>query len=415
MKQPFLIGAATAPHQVEGSNIYSDCWVQENLPCSPYAEPSGMACDHYHRYEEDIRLMAEAGLNAYRFGIEWARIQPTQNSWNEQEIRHYKDVLLCCKKYGIMPIVTLHHFSSPAWLISLGGWESETVIELFANYCKKVVAELGDLMTYVCTVNEANMGLQLAYMVKDLMAKLSAGVQIGVNFSADMQSRQTYAAAEKQAFGCDKANVFVSERTPMGDAIIIRAHQAAKVAIKEVCPALKVGLTLSLHDFQPISGGEDYAKEQWDMEFTHYLNAIKDDDFLGVQNYTRKVVGKNGAIVPDKSALLTQMGYEDYPKALGNVLGKVAQDYKGEILVTENGIATDNDERRKAFIDDAIKGVKSAMAEGINVSGYMYWTLMDNFEWQKAYGPKFGLIAIDRNTMERKPKESLKHLGGYAK
>lgn len=409
----FLIGAATAPHQVEGNNIYSDYWVQENLPHTPYAEPSGIACDHYNLYEEDIKMLADAGLNAYRFGIEWARIQPTKDSWDEKEIEHYRKVLLCCRKYGVEPIVTLHHFSSPKWLISLGGWESKEVIALFANYCKKIVEQLGDLMGYVCTINETNMGLQLADMVKELMAKMTAGVQVGVNMSGGANERIAYAKACGEAFGCppDKVNVFLASRTEKGDNIIIKAHIAARQAIKEINPNLKVGLTLSLHDFQPIEGGEKYAAEKWDMEFTHYLPYIKDDDFLGVQNYTRKIVGNKGALLPDKDTPLTQAGYEDYPQALGNVIKKIAKDFYGEILVTENGIATDDDNRRIGFIKEAVNGVLKAKAEGVPIVGYIHWTLMDNYEWQKAYSQHFGLIAVDRKTMKRTPKNSLKFLG----
>lgn len=407
----FLIGAATAPHQVEGNNVYSDYWVQENLPYSPYAEPSGIACDHYNRFEEDIKLLAEAGLNSYRFGIEWARIQPEKDAWDEKEVEHYRKVLLCCRKYGVEPIVTLHHFSSPAWLISLGGWECEETIGLFAGYCKRIVEELGDLMSYVCTINEANMGLQLADMIKSIMKRMmSADVQVGMNFDSGAEARAKYAEAEKRAFGADKVNVFLSEKTEKGDDIIFRAHVAAKEEIKKIRPELKVGVTLSLHDFQPLEGGEDYAEKQWDMEFTHYLPYIANDDFLGVQNYTRKAVDNNGT-VSLSNVPLTQMGYEDYPKAIGNIVRKAAKDFKKEILVTENGIATDDDNRRIEFIKEAIDGVLKAKTDGIPVIGYTYWTLMDNYEWQKAYEPKFGLIAVDRKTMERHPKNSLKYLG----
>ena len=146
----FLIGTATAAHQVEGNNIYSDFWAMEQMKHSMFAEPSKDAVDHYHHYEEDIRLMAESGLNAYRFSIEWARIQPTEEEWNETEIDHYRKVLLCCHENGITPIVTMHHFSSPKWLISSGGWENPQTAELFAAYCKRVIEELGNLMEYVC-------------------------------------------------------------------------------------------------------------------------------------------------------------------------------------------------------------------------------------------------------------------------
>ena len=118
----FLVGAATAAHQVEGNNTNNDCWAQEQMKYSSYLEPSLDAVDHYNRFEEDIRLLAEAGLNAYRFSIEWARIEPQEGVFDDSEIEHYRSVIECCKRHGVEPIVTLHHFSSPVWMIKKGGW-----------------------------------------------------------------------------------------------------------------------------------------------------------------------------------------------------------------------------------------------------------------------------------------------------
>ena len=116
----FFIGASTAAHQVEGNNIHSDYWAQEQMPHSSFAEPSGRACDHYNRYEEDIRLMAKAGLNVYRFSIEWARIEPEEGHFDESEIEHYRKVIRCCRDNGVEPMVTLMHFTSPVSAHSKG-------------------------------------------------------------------------------------------------------------------------------------------------------------------------------------------------------------------------------------------------------------------------------------------------------
>ena len=132
----FLIGAATAAHQVEGNNIHSDNWAQEHMEHTSFLEPSLDAVDHYHRYEEDIRLLADAGLNAYRFSIEWARIEPEEGKFDESEVDHYRKVIACCKAHGVEPIVTLHHFTSPAWLMGKGGWEAETTPADFARYAR---------------------------------------------------------------------------------------------------------------------------------------------------------------------------------------------------------------------------------------------------------------------------------------
>lgn len=422
----FLIGAATAAHQVEGNNVNSDYWLQEHMPHSSFTEPSGMACDHYHRYEEDIRLLAEAGLNAYRFSVEWARIEPEEGRFDENEIAHYKDVIACCKKHGVEPVVTLMHFTSPAWLIRKGGWEADSTVEDFRRYAAFVAERLGPELRYICTINEANMGLQLAAIEKRfrLMAEQAAKkaasgakaaegtVQVGMNFEKMMENMKFAAMENAQAFGTPQPQIFVSARTAHGDELVMRAHQAAKEAVKAVCPDVKVGLTLSLHDLQALPGGESFAAAAWEEEFSHYLPYIRDDDFLGVQNYTRTLYGPQGQLPAPEGAELTQMDYEFYPQGLEHVIRKVAEDFHGELMVTENGVATADDSRRVEFIDTALAGVRSCVADGLPVKGYFYWSLLDNFEWQKGFAMQFGLVAVDRATQKRTPKTSLAHLGG---
>ena len=424
----FLVGAATAAHQVEGNNIHSDYWAQEQLPHSSFTEPSGIACDHYNRYEEDIRLMAEAGLNAYRFSIEWARIEPEEGKFDAAEIDHYRQVIACCKAYGVEPVVTLLHFTSPKWLIAKGGWEAKSTIAYFKRYVTYVMEELGSGLHYVCTINEANMGLQLAAISKRfrLMAEQAAKaaaaagksaegtVQVGMNFQKMMENMKYAAAENAGVFGDPQPKIFVSERTSEGDLLVMRAHAAAREAIRTVCPHVKVGLTLSLHDLQAQPGGEPFADAAWQEEFTHYLPYIQGDDFLGVQNYTRTLYGPAGQLPAPEGAELTQMDYEFYPEALEHVLRKVAKDFHGDLIVTENGIATADDTRREAFIEQALAGVQRCVADGLPVKGYFHWSLMDNFEWQKGFAMNFGLIAVNRTTMVRTPKPSLAVLGSYA-
>lgn len=187
----------------------------------------------------------------------------------------------------------------------------------------------------------------------------------------------------------------------------MKAHRMAKAVIREVCPDIKVGLTLSLHDIQASDGGQEKAGQEWDEEFLHYLPSIQDDDFLGVQNYTRSQIGPDGQLPVPAGAEMTQMQYEFYPEALGHVIRRVSEKFHGDIYVTENGIATADDERRIVFIDRALKGVQKCMAEGIPVKGYFYWSLLDNFEWQKGFSMTFGLIAVDRAAQKRFPKKVL--------
>ena len=420
----FFIGAATAAHQVEGHNIHSDYWAQELLPHSSFTEPSGEACDHYHRYEEDIKLLAEAGLNAYRFSIEWARIEPEEGKFDENEIEHYRKVIACCRRNHVEPIVTLMHFTSPVWLIRKGGWEAESTIEDFRRYAAYVTEKLGGELKYICTINEANMGLQLAAISRrfTLMAQQAAAkaksaegsVQVGMNFEKMMENMKYAAAENAEVFGTPQPQIFVSSRTPEGDALVFRAHQAAKAAIKALYPNIQVGITLSMHDCQALPGGESFAEAAWDEEFRHYLPFLQDDDFLGVQNYTRTQYGPQGQLPCPEGAELTQMDYEFYPEALENVLRKVHEDFKGDLIVTENGVAVSADSRLVEFIRQALAGVERCLADGIPVKGYCHWSLMDNFEWQKGFGMTFGLIAVDRATQKRTPKESLAFLGSYA-
>lgn len=421
----FLLGSSTSAHQVEGGNIHSDYWAMENMTYTDFAEKSGDAVDHYNRYKEDIALMKNAGLNAYRFSIEWARIEPEEGKFDESEIAHYRDVILCCRENGIEPVVTLHHFTSPKWLIEKGGWESPDVVGYFARYAKMIAETLGKHLTYICTINEANMGIQVSAIAARYKAQMMARAaqaqsvegmaQVGMNFNTMMENMKKKAAENMTVFGTPTPQVFVSARTPDGDALVMKAHCAARDEIKKLCPEIKVGITLSLHDIQAIDGGEENAKKEWDDEFTHYIPYIKYDDFFGVQNYTRSIIGKDGLIPASPDMRRTQMDYEFYPEALGHVIKRVYDEIRLPILVTENGIATNDDGDRCEFIEKAIDGVCDCIKCGVPVIGYLHWSFCDNFEWQKGFSMTFGLVSVDRKTMERTPKESLFLLGNQAK
>jgi beta-glucosidase len=419
----FLLGAATAAHQVEGNNTNSDFWAMEQAHLAMFKEPSGDSMDHYNRYREDIDLLAGAGLNAYRFSIEWARIEPEQGVFDQKEIEHYRLVLEYCRSKGVTPIVTMHHFSSPKWLIKKGGWENESTAGYFADYCGRTVKELGGLLQYVCTINEANMGLQLFKISRDMMAKMSAqqsqqgAVQAGVNPGLESIMASRMAGLSEVFDGMDPRKVyhFLSGRTAEGDRVIIHAHEKARDAMKAVCPHLKIGITLSVFDFQAVPGGDQNTAAEYDEEFLHYLPALQKDDFIGVQNYTRKLVGPEGALPPPEGAELTQMGYEFYPESIGNVVRFVAKHWDKAILITENGIASTDDSRRVEFLRHALASVQECIADGIPVKGYMCWSLLDNFEWMLGFEPRFGLIAVDRNTQKRMPKESLTFLGSFSR
>jgi len=410
----FIWGAATAAHQVEGNNTESDFWLMENLEGSIFVERSGDAVDHYRRYREDIQLLASVGLNAYRFSIEWARIEPEEGTFDPEAIEHYRDVLRACAEQGVTPVATLHHFTSPQWLIRQGGWEAVETPARFARYCEYVMRELGEQLPYVCTINEANISIGIQKIIK----KRQAGGNAQVGFNADMMSRlEKYNAQLSQAFGLPPQEIhsFLAPRTDAGLKVIFDAHIAAKEVIRRVSPKTKVGVTLSLYDIQSVPGGEENAAQAIQEEFLQFLPYLKDDDFFGLQNYTRSVYGPDGIMpVPDE-AEKTQMGNEYYPQGLEAVVRTVSTYLDLPILITENGIATDDDQRRIDFIETALQGVHACVADGLPVIGYMHWSLLDNFEWQLGFSKRFGLIEVDRATQRRIPKPSASYLGNIAK
>ncbi len=204
----------------------------------------------------------------------------------------------------------------------------------------------------------------------------------------------------------------IFEKTTIG--LLIEAHQKARETIKKLNPKTKVGLSMALSDIQSIPGGEALAEARWQLVFGQFVSAVEEDDFFGLQNYTREVFGPKGQVRPIKDAELTQMKYEYAPDALGKVIRKVAQQLSLPIFVTEHGVATDDDSRRIDFIHQGLEGIRSCLEEGIELIGYLHWSTFDNFEWNSGYAMKFGLIEVDRATQERKAKESAKYLGHIA-
>ncbi|WP_436791399.1 glycoside hydrolase family 1 protein [Yinghuangia sp. YIM S10712] len=408
----FLWGSATAAHQIEGNNLASDFWALEHVANSRFAEPSGDACDHYRLFRQDIALMAELGLNSFRFTIEWARVEPEDGFHSAAAIAHYRDVLEACHAAGVVPVVTLHHFSSPNWLMKLGSWEYAGTPERFAAYCRTVMTELGDLIPYVCTINEANIGRVIRRIIAGGGEGRRAPVEQAPVGLGDGPVEAPAARADEKVSGGQ--TIFLSAFTDEAFDVITRAHVAAREAIREVSPNSKVGITLALQDVQALPGGEKAADAVWAELFEDFLPAMAGDDFVGVQNYSRIRVGADGVAPLPEGAEVTQMGYEFYPEALGNVLRRAASAGL-PMMVTENGIATDDDARRVEFIRLALDGVERCLADGVDVRGYLHWTTLDNFEWMHGFKPKFGLIAVDRATQRRTPKDSARYLGAIAR
>jgi beta-glucosidase len=399
----FLWGTATAAHQVEGNNTQSDFWVLEHVSGSIFVEPSGDACDHYHRYREDIAMLASLGFNAYRFSIEWARVEPEDGFFSQAAIEHYRRMLISCHEHNLKPIVTLHHFTSPRWLMKLGGWVGSETPGRFARYCERIANELGELIGMACTINEANIPAWLA--VSDFMPGL------------DQLSQAGWWQQAARTMDADPARMapFTFANTPEARQVLLEAHAQGSQALKSGRGRFPVGITLALTDIQAAPGGEEIARQARYTCNVSWLEAARGDDFVGVQTYSRQRYGPQGALPPEAGVEVTQMGYEFWPEALEASLREAAAVARVPLLVTENGIGTQDDSRRIAYVERALQGVVRCLKDGLPVLGYTYWSAMDNFEWMLGYRPTFGLIAVDQKTQVRTPKPSARWLGAIAR
>lgn len=394
----FYWGAATAAHQVEGGNVYNDNWVLEHAPGTVYREPSGDACDHYHRYREDIALLAGLGLKVYRFSLEWSRIEPEEGEFSLAQLEHYRRVLATCHEYGMTPMVTFHHLTSPRWLAATGGWESQETPEKFARYCERAIAYLGDLLPLACTLNEINLGPLLRFIGVDL----------------NLQEPWFAEAARRVGSTVERFRPFLYADAQRGREVMLAAHRRAVEVLKADPHPREVGVTLALTDIQAVPGGEEQAAQARHALQDVYLEALREDDFVGVQTYTRQIFGPTGLQQPPEDAERTLIGDEFYPEALAGTI-RYAHKLTGRpIFVTENGIATAHDERRQVYIERALRGVAACLNESIDIRGYIYWSALDNFEWMFGYGPTFGLLAVNRMTQERTVKPSARWLGQVA-
>ncbi len=379
--EPFLWGTATAAHQIEGGNVNNDWWAMEHDPTSGCVDVSGDACDSFNRYPEDIALIADLGLGAYRFSLEWSRIEPEEGEFSTVALDHYRRMAATCHEHGILPVVTFHHFTHPRWLAAQGTWEAPNAPDLFARYCEKVTAHLGDLIGMACTINEPNV---VATM----------GWRMGL-FPPRVRDRT---------------------RRDVVNAAMVSAHRKAVDVIRSGPGDFPVGITVSMTDFQLEPGGEEWIERLRKPNEDVFLEATEGDDFIGVQTYTRMRVGADGALPAEAGVRTTQMGYEVWPEALGATIRRATEVTGGlPVYVTENGIGIDDDPLRIEYVTRALAGVGECLDDGIDIRGYFYWSLLDNFEWVLGYGPTFGLIEVDRETFERTAKPSAAWFGGVAR
>ncbi|TDL45260.1 glycoside hydrolase family 1 protein [Microbacterium oleivorans] len=378
----FLWGAATAAHQVEGNNLNNDWWRLEQVAADYGVQASGDALDSYHRYHEDMRLLADRGFTAYRFSLEWSRIEPLPGQFSRAALDHYRRMIDTARELGLEPVVTVHHFTHPVWFDDRGAWLWDGAVDAFMRYAEQACTILGDVH-WIITINEPNV---LAI---------------------------THGGQRQVALG----NPYPRNALPdqeIGD-VLIAAHRVAAPMLRQRTGA-RVGWSVANQALTATPGNEEKFTEVQYLIEDKYLQVSREDDFVGVQSYTSQPVEADGIVPHPVADDNTLMGWAYRPDALG-IAVRHTRDVVGPdvpILVTENGIATDDDERRIAYTTAALEEVAAAIGQGVNVRGYLHWSLLDNFEWGH-WAPTFGLVAVNRETFARHPKPSLDWLGEVAR
>ncbi|MZD09263.1 family 1 glycosylhydrolase [Streptomyces sp. SID5785] len=380
----FLWGASTAAHQIEGNNVNSDWWRKEHDPAAGIQEPSLDACDSYHRWEQDMDLLAELGFTDYRFSVEWARIEPARGHFSRAEIAHYRRMVEGALARGLRPMVTLHHFTVPQWFEDFGGFTADGAVELFARYVEECAPIIAEGVSHVCTINEPNM---IAVM---------AGL------------------AQRGEQGFPPAGLpFPDEETTHA---VIACHHAAVKAVRAINADIQVGWTIANQVYQALPGAEDVTAAYRAPREDVFIEAARGDDWIGVQSYTRTKIGPEGPVPAPADAERTLTQWEYYPAAVGYAIRHTAEliGPGTPLIVTENGIATGDEQRRIDYYTGALEAVSACLDDGIDIRGYLAWSALDNYEWG-TYKATFGLIGFDPETFERHPKPAARWLGGLGR
>jgi beta-glucosidase len=397
----FFWGAATAGHQVEGNNLNSDVWFLENVKPSVFSEPSGDAVNSFELWEVDLDLVKSLGLGAYRFSLEWARIEPEPGLFSMVMLDHYKAMIEGCRARGILPMVTYNHYTAPMWFIRQGGWLSADAPQLFARFCDRATRHLGAGISHAMTLNEPNITPILRYVLPP--------------FVIDLQRKMLEVAAKKAGIAkFTGANAANPEDVDAMTVNMIAGHRAGRAAIKAVRSDLPVGFTLSMFDDTAIGAParRDAARKEL---YGAWLEVARDDDFMGVQNYERVLFGPEGRMPPPKGAILNAAGGEVYAPSLANAVRYAYSQTRKPIIVTEHGVNTDNDTIRATLIPAALAELRKAMDEGVAVEGYIHWSLLDNYEWIAGFKSQLGLVAVDRTTFRRTLKPSARVYSAIAR
>jgi beta-glucosidase len=384
----FLWGASCASHQVEGNNYSNDWWEYEQAGRVPHR--SEAACDHFRSYANDFDLARSLGHNAHRLSLEWSRIEPAEGRFDAEAIAHYKRVIAALRQRDIEPIVTLHHFTNPAWFAQRGGWERPDSVDLFRRYVAHVAPHFAESVKYWLTINEPTVFVKRGYVAGSWPPCRKGAWLAGLRALRNLCRAHTaaYEVLHRERQGC----------------LVGFAHSAPYVA-----PCRPGHLTDRL-----AARFRNFVLN--DCCFLLFGRApTKVLDFIGLNYYARELVRWR----PSGMALLfgaecranhhgrprhfSSLGWEVYPTGLQRVLTRFAR-FGVPLLITENGIATANEDERTAYLASHVRSVAAAIAGGIDVRGYLYWTLFDNFEWAEGFNAKFGLASSERATTHREPR-----------
>jgi beta-glucosidase len=402
----FLWGTATAAHQVEGNNTNSQWWMWEQTGHTQGT--SGPACDWWGgRWKEDFDRAAESGQNTHRMSVEWSRIQPTPDTWDEDALDRYRTMLRGLHERGLTPMVTLHHFTDPLWFYEMHGWEKEESVALFEKFVRKTVEALKEYCTLWCTINEPN-----GYA-------LNGYINHGV-----------------AAFPPGKNNIKLAFQV---EANMIRAHAAAYRAIHEIQRESRVGYALNYRSFVPYRSWSPLDKLSTNIAFTSLNNGFPSalatgvmrtplgstkipeakgtQDYFGFNYYTRdyvtfdlrkpKTLFAHNFFAKDAD-LSTNKSIANEPEGMFEGLKWIVRTFPNlPILITENGVEDSDDHLRPRYLAQHIHQMWRAVNFNWPIKGYFHWTLVDNFEWERGWTQQFGLWGLDRETQKRIKRPSV--------
>lgn len=382
----FLWGAATSAHQIEGGDIDTDWMRAEKAGKIKNGDTTLKAIDGYNLAFSDIKLLKDLGLNSYRFSIEWVRVEPKEGEFDQDALDHYRKLILDLKSNGIEPIVTLHHFTNPGWIVDQGGWLNKETTVNYLNYVEKVVKANPEVI-YWLTINEPSKFLSDEYL-EGIVPPYRHNPYLFIN-----------------AFNN-----------------VMEAHNKAYELIHRMNNNTKVSLAYYYSDIVPKRNNfidkkmADFGN--WIMNWFWTDKAKDAMDFIGVNYYKRHYIGLGWPIGNQYFKFKNESDYPGFnlqPEGLKDIVLKVSKRYKKPVLITEDGLADEKDTKRTEFIKNSIERIKSAKDKGADVIGYLHWSLMDNFEWMQGYSMKFGLYEVDMKTFERRPRESALFYRGQIK